>query len=379
MTSSSTVVVEGATAKTTTTTTAHSPNITQRPSIKNGCPGCLEKKNSSSSISSSSSNHPCNNNNNNNSNSNVTEEWTEANIIETVQLWDLTTNETRKLLALRDRLMTAENDYDYDGNDRGDDYDDPFCRKNNPFQVVRFLRSCCFDVDAAECMFRDMIHWRRTVVRVDEWIKNYEPPAELLQYYPGAILQGVGDYEGDPVYVGRLGVLDGEGLVKRFGKEAVLKHTLWMREQMTAGPWIHEHYETTSHQKQITVIEDLHGLGLHHVANRKLVALFGQVMEWDQKYYPEITKRVILIRAPPIFCALWQIVKHFFDPYFVQEMMIICGKNNYIETLAQYMDPEILPKELAPGLGEGKAVACMSPYFQGGKVPRQRRRSKQNK
>jgi hypothetical protein len=71
----------------------------------------------------------------------------------------------------------------------------------------------------------------------------------------------VADQQVDPVYVGRIGATDGAGIFKRYGKEEMFRHAIWMRELVSTGEWIQWYeQEQTRPVRRMKLIEDLEGL-----------------------------------------------------------------------------------------------------------------------
>jgi CRAL/TRIO domain len=276
--------------------------------------------------------------------------WNEACVQQTAILWELSAKEQSNLIDLGQRLQ------------------DIVYYKNTPAEVVRFLLARPGDVDAAETMFRTMVAWRMKA-KMDTILQDYHPPKELNDCYPGAILQGQ-DKEGDPVFLARAGVTDGAAMLRRFGRHDMIQHAIWTRELACYGEWVQD-YEKSHHRpvKRMTVIEDAYGLPLlKTMANRELLTVFGEVMRLQQENYPETAKKLIVIRAPALFAILWNILQHFFDPR-VRSKIVICGITDYKQVLSEYLDLEILPDCIVPGIGNGKAVEGMPSNFEGGPLP----------
>ena len=273
--------------------------------------------------------------------------WSEANIDATTTLWELTESERKDFLELRDCLKDVSH------------------WKNCPDTVVRFMRARPGDVPGAEELFRAMIQWRLDN-KVDTILEDYTPPQQLMDYYPGAVLKGR-DKDGDPVYVGRLGVTDGVGLLERFGEEEMIKHAIWIRELATRGKWVEDfEKETGKPIRRSTLVEDLHGLS-RRVLSTKMLTFYGKLMRLDQDNYCESCKKLIIIRAPTVFRMAWSLAKHFFDAGVVKKM-IFTGSSDYLDVLDKYMDREILPAVMCAE-GKGDVLEGMPSRFEGGLLP----------
>lgn len=73
----------------------------------------------------------------------------------------------------------------------------------------------------------------------------------------------------------------------------------------------------------------------------------------------------MVIRVPRIFETVWNMVRVMLDPLAVEKTFFSSPKL-YIDELAKYLDIEILPEEIAPGLGKGEVRDGFPPSFRGG-------------
>jgi len=275
--------------------------------------------------------------------------WAEEKFKKTIELWDLSDEEINNLKELKEAIK------------------DILHWKNQPNEVVRFMRARPKDLKAQVEMFKNMIEWRKEN-NVETILKDYTPDKLLWRYYPGAMLKGY-DKEGDPVYLERLGVTDAPGLLARLGEEEMIKHAIWTRELISKGKWIHKYEKAMKRPvRRITIIEDLDGLSRRMLWGGTLGA-YNKIMRLDQDNYCETAKKLIIIRAPWIFRMIWGMVSYFFDPGVVAKMQF-CGYDDYLEVLEKHMDLTILPKELFEN-GKGEAEDECPPYFDGGIIPKE--------
>jgi hypothetical protein len=270
-----------------------------------------------------------------------------ANIDYFIRYWGMNDKQAAAFRELRTRLQ------------------DDHHHHNTPNYVVRYLRTQNYNVHRAEVMFRKMIAWREAN-GADTILGDYTPPRYFLSHDPTAIIPET-DYEGDPVLISRLGVTDAAGMLHKYGHDKCVKYEIWKRETMTTGKWI-ENWEASSGRpiKQVIIIQDMHGLSRRLLSTR-IAKLFGVTFRFDQDYYPDTFKKVVVIRAPKLFTFAWNVAKHFFDRHMVEKMEF-CGEHGWEDVLKKYMDLTILPDCIYPG-GRGKPVEGMPTSFEGGLIP----------
>ena len=219
--------------------------------------------------------------------------------------------------------------------------------KNEPTTVIKFLVGP-WGHKAAETKFRKMIEWRE-LNHVDEILDSYVPPPALLQNTPNTVLHDY-DREGDPIFLEAAGSVDFE-LLKLFGRDEVLKCAIWGRELYSRGAWLDEFEQRQGRPiKAVTVVYDLKGLSTKHL-DPVALGIFRDVVKLAKENYPTKVKRVIIIRAPPIFRLVWNVAKHFFRDS-LREKMVFAGKD-YLDVLNQHIDISILPDFICPG-GRGR-------------------------
>ena len=269
--------------------------------------------------------------------------WNASNVDKVVKTWELSAIERANLMRMGHRLHDIEH------------------FKNNPADVIRFIRARPGNMDAAEAMFRTMIKWRIDN-KVDTVVQDYTPSQELLDIWPGAVLQGV-DKEGDPIHLARDGKLDGPALVERFGHDELIRFCIWLREKPQDTEFF-QNYEKKFGRpmKRWTIIEDVGGIKVQNFTNKGSRNLFGHIMRLDQDYYPENAKRIIIIGVPSAFMMVWNTVKHFFDEGTVDKMTFSSSKTA-LKVLSAYVDLEVLPDCLAPGIGKGRGIEGLPSNF----------------
>ncbi|CAB9517240.1 SEC14-like protein 5 [Seminavis robusta] len=295
--------------------------------------------------------------------SSVQERWSEANIASTVQLWKF---DTRQESILR-QLQPLLKDIDH--------------WKNDPHEVARYMKDFYkLSVPKMADKFRHMVEWRISE-RMDTFCASYygHPPPPIFSYFPIFLLGGY-DYEGDPIYMIRPGVLDAQGLLSLTSAKDILDYVKFLQEvtltRYTPGipkhwNWQTEHYEKTHGGKrftQFTVIVDLQGLGRRHLRG-SFFGVLQQITRIGQDYYAGVRKRILIVRAPRIFQLVWNVVKVFLDEH-VHELISISTPADYHQVCDRYLDRKILPPEMG---GQGRAMPGFFHEFirmNGGMIPK---------
>jgi len=180
----------------------------------------------------------------------VESRWNHDNLQPVLAAWNFDPHEQTKLFELKQRLADIDH------------------WKNDPAEVARFIKEHNFNVDKAEEMFRGMITWRQDH-NMETFMDEYGEPPEIFHYAPIFLLQGL-DREGDPIFVQRIGKLDGWGLYQRMGATAMLEASRFVSELHTSRDygirkdwqWQRDYYEPLTGRRvtQFTIVIDLEGL-----------------------------------------------------------------------------------------------------------------------
>ena len=186
--------------------------------------------------------------------------WSDAQFQEMARLWNLTEKEEWQMLDLKDQLSDLDH------------------WKNDPFEVVRYLREYRCPKKALH-MFRKMVEWRWQE-DIDTFLDRYGDPPPLMHYLPVFLCQTL-DRDGDPIYVERTGASDPYGLLCAYGIDALADYTQFIREMTTSRRHAHgssasssarycwqcDYYEPLLQKRmtQFTVIMDMEGLNYRHI------------------------------------------------------------------------------------------------------------------
>lgn len=274
--------------------------------------------------------------------------WTPESVQQVAEWWNVEEKNVAKLWQLRDALQDVDH------------------WKNQPNEVVRYLRDAKWNVNYAEQKFRKMVQWRIDN-SVDTIVDDYQPPHPLMMdYLPTTVLEAC-DKGGDPIWVERVGAADSWGLFKTFGQEPLIKYAVYVREVCIRGDWARDYQR--KHGKppsRATAIIDLGGMGWDH-CKPSLMPLLQEGLKIIQDYYVGFGKKVIVIRTSKLFPIIWKVAQHFCGEN-LKNMLVFANADNYLEVLEEYVDLESLPPCIYPQ-GKGRAGVAMPGRLDGGKVP----------
>jgi hypothetical protein len=277
------------------------------------------------------------------------EDWSEVNFRKTMELWNVSDDEEYQVRQLQKRLKEVNH------------------WKNSPVNMVRFLRDSRHKIDNAEDKFRKMIAWR-IEHGIDHMLVHYRSPKLMQKYYASTFLKDC-DYDGDPIYIERPGVTDSWSLYQRFGKEGMIQHVTWLREEAGRGEFSRDYKEKHGTTPRcVTCIVDLEGLSARHM-KPGLLPMLRDLMRVTQDHYCGMAKRIFIIRGPSIFNLIWSIVQHFIDEK-MKRIIVFAASSDYLDVLDQYMDLDVLPKCIYPD-GKGEGGIGMPKSLDGGRVPKE--------
>ncbi|CAB9505535.1 SEC14-like protein 2 [Seminavis robusta] len=276
-------------------------------------------------------------------------QWTDDSVAMVADWWNMKEDQVEKLWQLRDRLTDVTH------------------WKNQPNEVVRYLRDAKFNVKDAEAKFRRMIQWRIDE-KVDDIIHDYQPPHPLMEEYLPTTVLAATDKEGDPIWVERVGAADSWGLFKRFGQHDLIRYAVYIREVCIRGKWAEDFQQKSGGKPPMraTAIIDLGGMSFDH-CRPALLPLLKEGLKIVQEYYVGFGKKIIVIRVSKLFPMVWKVAQHFCGEN-MKNMMVFATADNYLEVLSEYVELEKLPPCLFEG-GEGHGGVAMPNSLDGGKVP----------
>jgi len=271
--------------------------------------------------------------------------WRQDRLAAVAHRWKLNAKEQQQLLELQDHLS------------------DVIHEKNNPEEVVRFLREAR-TTKGAERLFRKFILFRMS--QVDTILNDFEPPRLFKTHYPMTLLNAC-DKEGDGIWLERPGATDFLGLCETFGRVDVLRYCDYVREQALHSSWIQNYRTTKQQEPRVIGIVDVQGLNRRHF-HPMLMPLWKDLIFAVQNYYCGFIKKIVVIREPPIFKLFWRIVKPLLNEN-LRNLLVFAG-SDYERVLGEYIDN--LEESLPPCLiknGKGTIAKGMPQQLEGGLLP----------
>jgi len=214
----------------------------------------------------------------------------------------------------------------------------------DPVTMLRFVRARQGRLDAAAKMYTAAMNWRAA----NGWERGFRLNTlddalhrRMDTYLPSTALMGR-DKDGDPVYWNRL-----------------CPHTM---DYFAAAPSAflaeHEVYIITrilqamEEQSRLqgrpvmymTAVVDFSAMGMRHL-NRKALPKWSIGARILEDYFPEMVKRIIVVRAPPLASAIWRVVSKVFDEG-TRNKIQIADESRTVETLEKFMDAHWIPEAL---------------------------------
>lgn len=239
----------------------------------------------------------------------------------------------------------------------------------DPRSLLRFLVARQGNVEQALGMLHATLEWRissgadRALV---DWDKA--PHVALDPHWKCLGIMGH-DHAGDPVVWERLGQCHIATLAK-ISDEWGLRHEIYMQECLMASM---EHARRQQRKRSRTggynvmIVIDLEGLNMSH-ANRDILRTYKKLGRMNADYYPEIVKRVLIVRAPWVFPLIWRIVKTFLDKGTIEKVNIVSDKDTR-SAILKYVPIECVPQALGGTASTNGDPYCGSVIAAGGPVP----------
>ncbi|KAE9549246.1 hypothetical protein FO519_007536 [Halicephalobus sp. NKZ332] len=180
-------------------------------------------------------------------------------------------------------------------------------------------------------------------------------------YMPGSLIGR--DKEGNVISLQAMGRIDGNGLLH----STMISDLYVMRIAESEGVMqlLRDMEKKTEKQYGTTVIIDLDGIGLESLDYTAMKSVGGMLSKL-QELFPEVLRKVFIIRAPVFIHMIWSVIAPFLAKQ-TQQKIEFCG-NDWKEKLKEVIDESILYEHW------GGTKPSDSPFGDvrvGGKVPKE--------
>ena len=195
--------------------------------------------------------------------------------------------------------------------------------------------------------------------------ENMDPQDFLKNFYPGGFYGY--DRDGRPVFYEPLGQVDFWGILHTVKTEEIVKYK---REHCELAKKFWEEQEKKLDKKidqYSTLVLDAQGGGRKHLWKPGLDAFKETVKLYDDEF-PELRKRIIVIRAPTIFPILFSLLKPFLRESTKQKIKVV--GSDWKEVLQKHIKPDQIPVYYGgTAKDEAGSEKCEKYINYGGEVP----------
>jgi len=118
------------------------------------------------------------------------------------------------------------------------------------------------------------------------------------------------------------------------------------------------------------IIIDVHGFGLDQ-AQFQAARTLARIVRSRNLLLTEVTDRVLVIRAPPVFQRAWSLFSYLLDPGTRDKFEVAGGAEDSLQVLRKYVDNDLIPEYLGGKLNIGGDPECSLQLAPGGPPPQQ--------
>jgi len=232
----------------------------------------------------------------------------------------------------------------------------------DPVTMLRFLRARKGRIDDAEAMYVSAMRWRHAngfengfrTQSIDDSLHR-----RLDAYWPPTALMGR-DRDGDAVYWNRVG-LGSTNFLADVPAGFIGRHEVYTITRILQA------LEETGLREgrplmYMTVIADLADIDFRNM-NIKALPKYKICARILEDCFPEMVKRIIIVRAPRAFYALWRLISPVFDEG-TRAKIQIADSRNTVDVLSKYIEPEWIPEALG-GLSRVAGSSYCEPLVPG--------------
>ncbi|XP_069921918.1 putative SEC14-like protein 6 isoform X1 [Oryctolagus cuniculus] len=203
-------------------------------------------------------------------------------------------------------------------------------------------------------------------------ILEWQPP-QVVQLYTASSICGH-DSEGSPVWLHIIRDFDLKGLLLSVSKQQLL------RDRFRSCELLLRDCEEQSRKlgkkvERVTTVFDMEGLGLKHLW-KPGVEFAQEFLSTLEANYPELLKRVIIVKAPKLFPVAFNLVKACLREE-TRKKVVILG-DNWKQDLHKFISPDQLPAVFGGTMTDPDGnPKCLTKINYGGEVPKSYHRRQQ--
>jgi hypothetical protein len=233
--------------------------------------------------------------------------------------------------------------------------------------MLRFIRARPASVQAAAEMYAKVSAWKiqiplergfreRTIDdSLHRLFDSHWPPTGLLGH----------DLEGDPIYWIRLGHCNLPNMVQ-MPEDFLVQHEVYSLARISQA------FEEDSVRQRrpiynMTVVLDV-GEATRQLLNPSFGVKYRRCVRIAEDYYPEMIKRVVVVRAPGFAAIAWRTISRFFDEGTQAKFQFVDSRNTY-DALVRIMDSKWIPEALGGSNRLGRNEWCAPVIAEGGGPP----------
>ena len=207
--------------------------------------------------------------------------------------------------------------------------------------IYRFLIAKKWAVPATVTALREYMDYRKKENLDSILWEEFPPKAENL----AAPYRGF-DREGHPLYIDQPDPAMLSQLLAEFPKELLLRVHLRAMEE---GRRLQKMFNAD----RVTCVVDFSNMTMSIVRNTKALSFMKEMSHYDQMYYPENMRTMLICNGGWTFSAAYKIVKPWLDPRVQQKIHFMGGGANFGPEVHKFVDPAQLPPGAFLGTHDG--------------------------
>jgi len=225
--------------------------------------------------------------------------------------------------------------------------------------LLRFIRARK-TLDKSFAMFKEMLEWWRAYKPLEQrslyMAEASSREVSIVKEYFPCGFHGK-DKRGCPVYYGRYGRMDLEGIVSEAGMETMTRHAVSevLAMQESAVALARETGSATVYPSNVAII-DLEGMSWGRMY--RALNSFGQIIKTQDDNFPERLLTCVVVRAPRIFGMMYKLAAPLMSADTRAKIKIVGKSSDHMPHLLEHMDIDQIPAFLGGKSIEPWAHGC---------------------